>query len=118
MGTPSAAGDQDLKLEAKRRRVLAAGSLSGDVKRSDGALRGLATGVITPLTDLRPCVVFGSAYPCWLPSLRQMGYRPVLVVLKEDTFLSEVEATVPDECAIWVGREWATLEAKCEDSLC
>lgn len=42
----------------------------------------------------------------WLPVLRQMGYRPVLVFLRDKTYLSEVQDSVPAGCAILTGHDW------------
>ena len=42
----------------------------------------------------------------WLPVLRQLGYRPVLVFLRDKTYLSEVQDSVPAGCAILTGHDW------------
>lgn len=75
--------------------------------------RGLAKGRVDPrIKDKRPCVIFGEAYPSWLAFVSQLGYRPVMVVLRSDRYLPLVEASVADDCTIWCFQDWTTLVAK------
>ena len=77
---------------------------------TDGALRGLAMGVVEPAAhQLRPCLVLGLKFPCWLPALRQMGYEPVFVVLQDDRYQEQVRAILPGSSQVVVGRRWADL---------
>ena len=76
----------------------------------DGVLRGLAQGIVEPaLRRLRPCLVFGLAFPCWLPALQQMGYEPVFVGLQEGKFIDQVRELLPVGSEVVVGRRWETL---------
>jgi hypothetical protein len=76
-------------------------------------LRGLTTGVVKLRgdTDLRPCVVFGDEYSSWIPVLRELGYRAILVLLRTDKYLAAVEDSVEDNCAIWSGADWSVFQA-------
>jgi hypothetical protein len=56
--------------------------------------------------ELKPCVVLGSTFPSWLPVLRELGFEPVLILLRSDVYLEEVEAFVRDKCVIWCGSDW------------
>mgnify|MGYP000750963664 CR=1 FL=1 len=74
-------------------------------------LRGLTTGVVKVRSDvaLIPCVVFGSLVPGRLFVLRELGYEAVLVVLKSDDCLAEVEDIVGAKCMIWCGSDWGVF---------
>ena len=68
-------------------------------------LRGLSTGIVKLRGDgvLKPCVVFGGEFSSWLPVLRELGYRAILVILRNDRLLETVEDLVEDKCAVWCG---------------
>jgi hypothetical protein len=38
--------------------------------------------------------------------LRELGFEPVLILLRSDACLEEVEAFVGDKCVIWCGPNW------------
>jgi len=40
---------------------------------------------------MRPCVLFGTSFPTWLPYLNTLGLHPVMVVLQDQSCLSLVE---------------------------
>ena len=62
-------------------------------------------------SSLTPCVVFGQRFPIWLPILKQLGYRPVLVFLREKTYIHQVEAGIPDGCIVLSGANWQVFAA-------
>ena len=74
-------------------------------------LRGLTTGIVKLRTDseLKPCVVFGGEFSSWIPVLRELGYRAVLVILRDEKLLATVEDLVDDKCAIWCGPDWTVF---------
>ena len=76
-------------------------------------LRGLTTGMVKLRGDgaLKPCVVFGGEFSSWLPVLRELGYRAVLVILRNDRLLEAVEDLVEDKCAVWCGPDWSVFRA-------
>jgi hypothetical protein len=80
-------------------------------RRLDGeappTLRGLTTGFVKVRKDceLKPCAVLGSIFPSWLPVLTELGFDPVLILLRSDAFLEEVETFVGDKCVIWCGSD-------------
>lgn len=115
VGTAGAAGKGVKRKSSSEYIVDASPSVlsTEEATNSVDTLRGLAEGVVEPLkVSLQPCVVFGEYFPSWLPSLRQMGFTPVLVVLHSRQFLNVVESTVPDGCAVWVGEQWDVFAAK------
>ena len=75
-------------------------------------LRGLTTGVVKLRGDseLRPCVVFGGQFSSWLPVLRELGYRAILVLLRDECHLEAVEDLVEDKCAVWCGADWSVFQ--------
>jgi hypothetical protein len=86
------------------------GHLDGEARPT---LRGLMTGFVKVCKDgkLKPCIVFGSAFPSWLPVLRELGVEPVLILLRSDACLEEVEAFVGDKCVILCGSKWKAFGA-------
>jgi hypothetical protein len=76
-------------------------------------LRGLTTGIVKLRSDeaLLACVVFGGEFSSWLPVLRELGYRAILVLLREGKHLEAVEDLVEDKCAIWCGSDWGVFGA-------
>jgi hypothetical protein len=76
-------------------------------------LRGLMTGIVQLRSDedLLPCVVFGGGFSSWLPVLRELGYRAILVLLREEKYLGAVEDLVEDKCAVWCGPDWGVFGA-------
>jgi hypothetical protein len=72
-------------------------------------LRGLTTGFVKVRKDckLKPCVMFGSTFRSWLPVVTELGFEPVLILLRLDACLEEVvETFVGDKCVIWCGSDW------------
>ena len=54
-------------------------------------------------------MVFGNVLPTWLFVLRDLEFEAVFVVLRSDTYLSEVETLVGDKCGVWCGADWSGL---------
>lgn len=89
------------------------GTHQTDTLKKNFSLRGQAIGRVNPLLkDKRPCVIFGDSYPSWLAFVSQLGYSPVMVVLRSEQYLSVVEASVPEGCVIWCMPDWTALIAK------
>jgi hypothetical protein len=42
-------------------------------------------------------------------SVRKLGFEPVLILLRSDACLEEVEAFVRDKCVIWCGSDWESF---------
>jgi hypothetical protein len=76
-------------------------------------LRGLTTGIVRLRSDeaLLPCVVFGGGFSSWLPVLRELGYRAILVLLRDEKHLEAVEDLVEGKCAVWCGLDWGVFGA-------
>jgi hypothetical protein len=74
-------------------------------------LRGLTTGIVKLRSDsdLLPCVVFGEELSSWLPVLGELGYRAILVLLRDEKHLAAVEDLVEDKCAVWCGPDWGVF---------
>jgi hypothetical protein len=74
-------------------------------------LRGLATGSVRlRVSDGgKACVVFGDKFPSWLPVLKEMGLRAVMVLLRSNAMLGAVEALVDDACVVVCGKDWSVL---------
>lgn len=82
----------------------------GTQQEGSQSLRGLAKGrVDARLRNKRPCIIFGDAYPSWIAFAPQLGYEPVLVILRSEKFLSAVEASVPETCSVWCIPDWSAL---------
>lgn len=87
--------------------------VSQDAVTERHSLRGVAKGCVDPrLKAKRPCIIFGDTYPSWLAFVGQLGYIPVMVILRSDKYLSVVEQIVPEECGIWCMPDWSALIAK------
>jgi hypothetical protein len=81
--------------------------LEGGEERA--TLRGLATGKVRlheADTNLKGCVVFGGKFPTWLPILRQLGLRAVLVFWDDDQAFNAAEALVDCSCVILCWKKW------------
>jgi hypothetical protein len=84
-------------------------------RRLDGearpTLRGLTTGFVKVWKDceLKPCVVLGSIFPSCLPVLTELGFELVLILLRLDACLEEVETFEGDKCVIWCGSDWGAF---------
>ena len=57
----------------------------------------------------RACVVFGDVFPSWLVVVKELGLRPVMVVLKKDDMIDVVEAMVDDACLVVSGEDWSVF---------
>jgi hypothetical protein len=51
----------------------------------------------------------GIIFPSWLPVLTEVGFEPVLILLRSDACLEEVETFVGNKCVIWCGSDWGAF---------
>jgi hypothetical protein len=74
-------------------------------------LQGLTRGYVKVRRDgkLKPCVVFGQSFPSWLPVLHGLGFEAVIVLLRMDEHLAQVEAFVGNKYVIWCGSDWGAF---------
>mmetsp|Transcript_7983 Transcript_7983/g.19280 ORF Transcript_7983/g.19280 Transcript_7983/m.19280 type:complete len:1317 (-) Transcript_7983:1541-5491(-) len=48
----------------------------------------------------------------WLPIVAQLGFKPTLVILKSDKFMTLVENQVPEACVVLAGSDWRVLGSR------